>query len=201
MQATPSSSLDATDRRWLLEIAASSIESGLTGTNSGSAPNLRFLPASLTRQAACFVSLHSGSNLRGCCGTLDAYRPLAVDAWRNARASAFSDPRFPPLSESEWGLVTLLEVSVLSELERVVVGSEAELQDRLVHGIDGVVLGMGDQRVTFLPKVWSQTADARQFLEQLKQKAGWPARFWSADLAVWRYGTTEYSLEAPHLRS
>ena len=41
-------------------------------------------------------------DLRGCCGTLDPARPLALDVWRNAQATAFRDPRFAPLTRTEW---------------------------------------------------------------------------------------------------
>jgi len=82
-----------------------------------------------------------------------------------------------------------LEVSVLTPCERVVVASEQELLLGLVAGRDGLVLAWRGMRATFLPKVWEQVAGPQDFLRRLKQKAGWPADFWAADIEVWRYET------------
>jgi hypothetical protein len=134
--------------------------------------------------------------LRGCCGTLEPVRPLLHDVWHNAQASAFHDPRFLPLTVDEWR-ETDLEVSVLTPQERLAVTSERELLLALVPGRDGVVLSWRGVRATFLPKVWEQVADAAEFLARLKQKAGWPAGFWAADLEVWRYETQSVSRGRP----
>jgi AmmeMemoRadiSam system protein A len=200
MAATRSSSLDPVDSRRLLEIAALAIERQLERVSRDAPLELGALPSSLTRPAACFVSLQTHVGLRGCCGTLEAFRPLAIDVWHNARASAFADPRFPPLQVQEWLMVNRLEVSVLSALEPMVTGSEAELQDMLVPRVDGVVLSWGGQRATFLPKVWDQIGDAREFLQHLKMKAGWSAQFWARDMVVLRYSTAEVSIEWPAAR-
>jgi AmmeMemoRadiSam system protein A len=201
MAATPCSSLDAADSRLLLEIAASAIEGRLESATGGAPPDLGTLPISLTRYAACFVSLQTRTGLRGCCGTLEASRPLAIEARHNAWASAFADPRFPPLQVHEWPGVSRLEISVLSTLEPMVTASEAQLQDALVPHVDGVVLAWGGQRATFLPKVWDQIGDVREFLQHLKIKAGWSAQFWARDMVVLRYSTTEASIEWPAGRS
>ena len=50
----------------------------------------------LQQKAASFVTLTQHGQLRGCIGTLQAYRPLLEDVSSNARAAAFKDPRFPP---------------------------------------------------------------------------------------------------------
>ena len=200
MAATHSSNLDADSDQLLLDIAASAIECRLDGSAREAPPDLAALPTSLTRTASCFVSLQTRAGLRGCCGRLEAFRPLAEDAWHNAQASAFADPRFPPLQAREWPLVSQIEVSVLSALEPVAVTSEAQLLDKLVPGVDGLVLACGGRRATFLPRVWDQVADSREFLRRLKMKAGWPPDYWARDMAVQRYSTTEVSMEWPQSR-
>jgi len=54
-------------------------------------------------------------------------------------------------------------------------------------GIDGLLLEDGRHRSTFLPKVWEQLPEAREFLGQLLAKAGLPADHWSPSLRVHRY--------------
>jgi len=171
----------------VLGTAAAAIDSGL-GRSIASPPDARRLPPLLAEHRASFVTLTLDRALRGCCGTLEPARPLLVDVWHNAQASAFHDPRFPPLTLAEWRGVEL-EVSVLSPCERVVVASEQELLVLLEPGRDGLVLAWQGMRATFLPKVWEQVSGAPEFLRRLKQKAGLPADFWAADLEVWRYET------------
>lgn len=187
MAATPSTSLDPAARQALLTTAATAIEAGL-GRSIASPPDTRRSPQPLGDLRASFVTLSIDAALRGCCGTLEPARPLLLDVWHNAQASAFHDPRFPPLSLAEWRLVEV-EVSVLTPCERVVVAGEQELLLELVPGRDGLVLAWRGMRATFLPKVWEHVAGPADFLRRLKQKAGWPDDFWAADLEVWRYAT------------
>jgi len=171
----------------VLSTAATAIDSGL-GRSIASPPDARRLLQPLAEHRASFVTLTLDHALRGCCGTLEPARPLLLDVWHNAQASAFHDPRFPPLTLAEWRGVEL-EVSVLTPCERVAVASEQELLLLLVPGRDGLVLAWNGMRATFLPKVWEQVGSAREFLRRLKGKAGWAADFWAADLEVWRYET------------
>lgn len=187
MAATRSSRLEPGSRALLLETAAEAIESQLQ-RRSAAGPAEAALPAELRELRASFVTLTIRGELRGCCGTLEARRTLVTDVWHNARASAFGDPRFPPLESWEWRHVDL-EVSVLSPLERVPVRSEAELLARLVPGEDGLVIAWRGSRATFLPKVWEQLRDPADFLGHLKRKAGWAPGFWAEDVEVWRYFT------------
>lgn len=182
----------------MLGTAAAAIDSGL-GRSIASPPDVRRLAAPLAQPRASFVTLTIDHALRGCCGTLEPGRPLLVDVWHNAQASAFHDPRFAPLTVAEWHDLEI-EVSVLTPCEPVVVASERELLAVLVPGRDGLVLAWRGMRATFLPKVWEQVGDAEEFLRRLKQKAGWAADFWALDLEVWRY-ETEIIGPAPALRA
>jgi len=154
MAATPSTKLDPVTRQVVLGTAAAAIESGL-GRSIASPPDARRLPQPLAEHRASFVTLTLDRALRGCCGTLEPARPLLLDVWHNAQASAFHDPRFPPLTLADWRSVEL-EVSVLTPCERVVVASEQELLLQLEPGRDGVVLAWQGMRATFLPKVWTR---------------------------------------------
>lgn len=183
-------SLAFEERAELLALARESIEAALP---QGDLVPYRGEPEHprLNRPGASFVTLRVGENLRGCCGTIEASRPLHVDVWNNAWASAFADPRFPTLTPDEWA-DTGLEISVLSEPQRCDVRSELELLEILRPGTDGVILQAGVRRSTFLPAVWEQLPDSRQFIRHLKLKAGWPADCWPPDMRVWLYTTESF---------
>jgi AmmeMemoRadiSam system protein A len=155
-------------------------------------PEARVRPhAALDRPGATFVTLKQDGELRGCIGTLEAHRLLAIDVRRNALAAAFSDPRFAPLAEGELGM-TMVEVSLLSPAARVEVADEEDLLARLEPGVDGIVLELGRRRATFLPQVWESLPDPRDFIGALKRKAGMPANFWSAEMRVSRYTVAKW---------
>jgi AmmeMemoRadiSam system protein A len=176
--------LDASVRRRLLQAARAAIEAGMQGRVA--APPLDRQPPALCAPAATFVTLTHAGELRGCVGTLDACRPLLVDAALNARAAAFEDPRFAPLAPPELpGLA--IHVSVLRPPERLHCRSEAELIAALRPGVDGVILREGRLRGTFLPAVWASIGDAGAFLAGLKRKIGLPPDYWSDTLEVARY--------------
>jgi AmmeMemoRadiSam system protein A len=185
--------LDPTQRRNLLALARASIETGLT--NRGFVPCApERLPPGLMQRGASFVTLRIGPELRGCCGTIEATRPLAADVWHSAWAAAFSDPRFPPLSPQEWRGVSL-QISVLSDPVPLLVVGEWDLLQRLRPQVDGLILEHGGSRATFLPAVWEQIADPATFVRQLKLKAGWAADFWSPRMSVQRYTAESFGEE------
>ena len=156
---------------------------------AGTAP-----PEWLNAPGAVFVTLTQGGQLRGCIGSLEAWRPLKQDLEANARAAAFSDPRFPPLSADELPR-TRVEVSILTKPEPMSFTDEADATSRLRPGVDGVILEWGRHRGTFLPQVWEQLPEPVVFMRHLKQKAGLPADFWADDLRLSRY-TVEKHKEA-----
>ena len=140
----------------------------------------------LEEYGATFVTLTLQGQLRGCIGSLEAYRPLIEDVQRNAVASAFRDPRFPPLTKEEFADV-LVEVSLLSKPESIRHNSEEEALAQLTPGRDGVIIEYGALRATYLPQVWAELPDPATFLVHLKQKAGLPEDFWSNDIRLLRY--------------
>lgn len=148
--------------------------------------------SALAQPRATFTTLHAAGQLRGCCGTLEASRPLARDVAHSAFQAAFRDPRFAPVGRDEVGALSL-EVSVLSPMEEFVVADEAELLRQLVPGEDGLVIIEGWRRATFLPKVWESLPEPQQFLAQLKIKCGLPGNYWSDRLEFRRYRTTTYA--------
>ena len=140
----------------------------------------------LHQPGATFVTLTLDGQLRGCIGSLEAWRPLAEDVQANAIAAAFRDPRFAPLSADELEKIRV-EVSLLSKPVALQFSDESDALRQLRPGIDGIILVAGDQRSTFLPQVWEQLPEPQQFLAHLKQKAGLPASWWSDSVQLYRY--------------
>jgi len=140
----------------------------------------------LALPGATFVTLTQNGALRGCIGSLQAHRPLDQDVRANAVAAAFSDPRFPPLTLAELPR-TRVEVSLLTAPQPMTFSSEADALRQLRPNLDGIILIAGQRRSTFLPQVWEQLPEPRTFMAHLKQKAGLPADWWSADVQLQRY--------------
>jgi AmmeMemoRadiSam system protein A len=170
----------------LLSLARRSITEGLGQTTPAAPPRDRSLPPALLEPGASFVTLTRGGQLRGCRGLLEAIRPLAHDVWLNAWASAYDDPRFPPLAGDELADLDV-GISLLSPLERIGARTQSELLDNIEPGRHGLVLALGPRRATFLPQVWSSLPDPERFVAELKAKAGMPREYWSPGIEAWRY--------------
>lgn len=151
----------------------------------------------LEEPGATFVTLTLQGQLRGCIGSLEAYRPLIEDVQGNAVSSAFRDPRFPPLSKEEFADV-LIEVSLLSKPELIRHHSEEEALAQLTPGRDGVSIEWGRSRATYLPQVWAQLPDAHEFIAHLKQKAGLPEDFWSDEIRLSHYTVQKWQEIEPN---
>lgn len=125
----------------------------------------------LAEPGAVFVTLTLYGGLRGCIGSLVAYRPLIDDLVDNARSAAFRDPRFLPLSLTEFDEIEV-EVSMLSTPQHLEYSSTADLKAKIRPGVDGVVLSLSGYRATFLPQVWDDLSTFELFFSHLCQKAG-----------------------------
>lgn len=145
----------------------------------------------LNRKAATFVTLTENERLRGCVGSLVATRPLRDDVVVHALNAAFEDPRFAPVAVEELPLLRI-EVSVLSKPERIEAQSREELAERLHPYSDGVILRRGKSVVTYLPRVWEQLNDPRDFISRLLLKMGLPADYWDPDIVAERYSVVSF---------
>jgi hypothetical protein len=146
----------------------------------------------LLDRAATFVSLHKGSRLRGCVGSLEPVRSLHDDVRHNAIAAALEDTRFPPLEAVELAEVSI-EVTLLAAREQISCRSEREAIAQLRPGIDGLLLSYHRRRATFLPQVWESLPSAALFLAALKEKAGLGRRFWDRSIVLERYTARSWS--------
>jgi len=140
----------------------------------------------LAQPGCTFVTLTQAGRLRGCIGSLAPRLSLGADVVSNAQSAAFSDPRFKPMTASDWA-ATQTEVSLLSAAKPIQFADEEDLLGQIVPGEDGLILEVPGHRGTFLPQVWESLPDKRQFLAQLKLKAGLPADFRTGRCRVLRY--------------
>lgn len=150
----------------------------------------------LQEMGACFVTLTQHGQLRGCIGSLAAWRPLRRDVEENARAAALRDPRFMPLTREELGR-TRVEVSLLTPATPLQFSSEVEALAQLQPGRDGIIFTAGRHRSTFLPQVWEQLPEPADFMAHLKQKAGLPATYWGDDVRLERYAVEKWQEASP----
>lgn len=171
----------------LIDVARMSILSTVHASGAAEPAPAAF-PAPLQAPRATFVTLRTASELRGCCGTLEPRRALVLDVWHTARSAAREDRRFAPVTARELDSLAL-EVSVLTPLERIHPADEADLLAHLEACATGLYLKHGAHCATFLPKVWESLPEPRQFLRQLKLKAGLGERYWSPDIEWYTYQT------------
>ena len=181
--------------RRLQAIARESIQRGLD-QGEPLAIDLDREPAALRELRAAFVTLHLNGRLRGCIGSLEARWPLAEEVARRAYSAAFEDPRFPAVTRDEASALDI-HISVLTPTEPLPCRDEADLLQKLRPGRDGLLLEEGRHRATFLPAVWSDLPDPRQFLIHLKRKANLDPGYWSTTLRFWRYETESISAQPP----
>jgi len=122
------------------------------------------IPESFREKRGCFVTLTEEGELRGCIGYPEPVMPL-VDALVGAAISACSDPRFPPLDETELKRIRI-EVSVLTKPKPI---KPADIKT----GRDGLVVRQGFYSGLLLPQVATEYAWSKdEFLRQTCIKAG-----------------------------
>ena len=135
------------EKRILKEIALTSIKDSLDGKPIAEANSSFFtLHSSLKRKCGAFVSLHKRGRLRGCIGHFGEDVPLHRIVAEMARAAAFEDPRFMPVTRDELADLDI-EISVLTPMQRIQSLDEFELHRH------GIYIRKGYRSGTFLPQV------------------------------------------------
>ncbi len=147
----------------------------------------------LKEHAATFVTLTTepDERLRGCIGTLEAYRPLYKDIIANAQSAAMRDPRFPPLTAEEFKQVHI-EVSLLSQPKKLTYSTIEDLKKKITAFKDGVVLKHLNHQATYLPQVWEQLPDFDTFFASLCQKANLNTDCLLSHPEIFLYQVTKY---------
>ncbi|MDM8558322.1 AmmeMemoRadiSam system protein A [Candidatus Parabeggiatoa sp. HSG14] len=186
-------SLTKKDIKTLLQVAKKSIQLGLE-TDKPLVVEVTDYEEELQKVKATFVTLEINQNLRGCMGTITAFRPLISDVSYQAYNAAFYDPRFSRVGINEFPILDI-HISILTEPKSMSFDSEDDLIQQLRPGVDGLIISDRGHRATFLPSVWESLTDPQDFLHHLKKKAGLPSKYWSDTFEAQNY-TTE-SIHAP----
>jgi hypothetical protein len=174
----------------LIELVRGGIAIGFNTGQPGQVVANAALPPLLTAPGAAFVTLRRGGQLRGCIGSPVARRPLGVDVVEHAFNAAFRDPRFPRLHVLELAGLDL-SVSVLTPPEAMRFEDEADLLAQLRPGVDGLIIEDAGRRSLFLPSVWEELREKRQFLGTLKVKAGFRIDHFSRTFTAQRFRSIE----------
>jgi len=145
-------------------------------------------------KGAVFVTLAENKELRGCIGSLTPSRAIALDIADNTYNAAMKDSRFDKVSKEELDNINI-SISILTGFEKMDFVDEADLLNQIEAGVDGIVIRDGYRQGLFLPSVWEQLPDKKDFLSNLKIKAGLSPSYWSDSLRVFRFRTVEIEEE------
>ena len=137
--------LSDADKKALKDIAFNSIRDSLDGKPIAQ-PILNSQFSILNSKCGAFVSLHKHGRLRGCIGHFGEDYPLHEIVAEMARAAAFEDPRFMPVTRDELDDLDI-EISVLTPMRRIQSLDEFELHRH------GIYIKKGYRSGTFLPQV------------------------------------------------
>jgi AmmeMemoRadiSam system protein A len=161
------------ERNELLGVAHNSISSAFEGRALDLGPP----SPHMAEPRGVFTSLYVAGDLRGCVGyvlpTTSVYHAVA----ETARAAAFDDSRFLPLTEAEMPLLEI-QLSILSP-------PQAIEPEAIEIGHHGLLISLQGRRGLLLPQVAIEHQwDRKTFLEQTCMKAGLPADAWQKGASI-----------------
>jgi AmmeMemoRadiSam system protein A len=163
----------AEERRLLLQLAHDAINAALDEREL----QLPATSESLQQPRGAFTTLHLLGEVRGCVGYVFPVAPLFQTVIETARAAAFQDVRFLPVTREEAAQLQI-SISVLSPLFSIK-AEEVEL------GKHGLLISCGNRRGLLLPQVPAEHGwDRVTFLEQTCRKAGLPPDAWQHDATL-----------------
>ena len=156
----------------------------------------------LSIRRGVFVTLFDklmSRGLRGCIGNPFPKTSLLNETVRCAVEAATMDPRFAPLRQDEFLRGIVVEVTVLSPLEHIMVKSPLDLPLNIKVGRDGLFVDGVGTRGLLLPQVAvDEGFDEEEFLNECCLKAGLMPDAWvTGSVKVARFQGQIFSEEAP----
>jgi AmmeMemoRadiSam system protein A len=174
----------------LLKLARNSIESYFSKKDYDFSKDKK----EFKEKQGVFVTLKTREEeLRGCIGFPYPILPLSEAIFQAARAAAFSDPRFFPLSKEELENIKI-EISVLSVPEEIKCEKEKLLDDIRI-GKDGLIVQLGGFSGLLLPQVALEWRwNSLEFLENCCDKAGLDRDEWKEkDCKIFKFQAQIFS--------
>lgn len=131
----------------------------------------------LAETRGVFTTLYLQGELRGCVGYAAPVSPLYRAVAETARAAAFEDSRFLPVTKEEASKLEI-SLSVLTPLFPIQPGA-------VEVGRHGLVISQGARRGLLLPQVPTEYGwDPETFLAQTCRKAGLPLDAWRKGASI-----------------
>ena len=145
-----------------------------------------------------FVTLNKHGDLRGCIGFVLPMHTIYDGIIHCARAAAFEDPRFSPVSHNELDDISI-DISILTVPKQIEVMEKEELIDYIVIGRDGLIVRKGPYSGLLLPQVFVEyNSTPQSALEMTCQKAGLTPGAWkSKDCVVESFQAQVFKEEKP----
>ena len=145
-------------------------------------------PDRLKEDMGAFVTLYRNGDLRGCIGYPEPVKSLIRTIIEVAISAATQDPRFPPVTISEFPDVHV-EVSVLTKPVLIGVDKPSDYPGKIDVGVDGLIVELGYYRGLLLPQVpleWHWDVD--EFLSNTCMKAGLLPDCWlKPDVKIYKF--------------
>jgi hypothetical protein len=163
---------------------------------------LRMMLSSIVFNAkeGVFVSLyhHHTNELRGCIGFPEHSKEIRYKIVNAARAAAFEDKRFVPISKNELD-ETIVEVNLLSESKQLPETAKGR-KDAIKIGRDGLIVEYGIRRGLLLPSVATENGmNKEEFLEAVCKKAGLNKNYWKQkNVHIRKFETQIFKEESPN---
>ena len=177
--------------RELLTIAYNSLKAAVLKGETLSINRGEF-PNDLFNKGASFVTLEKSGELRGCIGTLLPHQSIGSDVALNTYRAALEDNRFSPVSPKELKDIKI-SISLLTNFEEIKYRNEEDLLNQIVPGVDGLIIRDKNRQGVYLPSVWKQLPDKKDFLHELKIKAGMSPSYWNNYIKAYRFRSIEIS--------
>ena len=161
------------------------------------------MPKDLEDKQGVFVTLHKflGNDLRGCIGFIEPIFKLKEAVINAAKAAAFSDPRFKPVSKDEMKEI-IVEVSVLTKPEHLKVDNPKNYLNKIIIGEDGLIVKYEGLSGLLLPQVFVEyNVDIEKALVMTCNKAGLDDWSWkNKKCEVYKFQCQIFSEEKPNGR-
>ena len=173
----------------IIDIVSKSLEKAVL-ENSEFSPERENYDDVMFNKGASFVTLEKNNNLRGCIGSILPVMSIAEDLAKNTNLAALQDSRFTPVTKDELKNITF-KVSLLTGFEEIKFSSYDDLLKQIKPKTDGLLIKDGKRQGVFLPSVWKDIPNKKDFLTELKIKAGLSPSYWSDNIEVFKFRTVE----------